>query len=150
MTCHSKVQEIHETDVLDYLFAYDQNKSIPTPECLSYAVSLLKKGEVLAFPTETVYGLGANALNTDAISKIFEAKGRPSDNPLIVHVSSIQMLLDITNMPTIYEKLIAKYWPGPLTILVPKGNLIPSIVTAGHETVAIRMPKNSIARALIA
>jgi L-threonylcarbamoyladenylate synthase len=118
-------------------------------ESISIAAGLLKRGEVVAFPTETVYGLGACALDKEAVSRIFAAKGRPSDNPLIIHISSMEMLKSITTVPEIYTPLIEKYWPGPLTILLPRGELVPLIVTGGHDTVAVRMPSNPVALALI-
>jgi L-threonylcarbamoyladenylate synthase len=111
--------------------------------------------ETVVFPTETVYGLGASALVPAAVARIFAVKGRPSDNPLIVHVSSLPMLRDLLpkdySIPPIYQKLIAAFWPGPLTLLFPaEPSIIPSVVTAGHKTVAIRMPSHPVARALIA
>lgn len=123
-----------------------------TPEKLSEAVDILRKDGLVAFPTETVYGLGANALSETAVKKIFMAKGRPSDNPLIVHISSMEMLEKLLypdNLPPVYYDLCQKYWPGPLTILVPKPKGIPDCVTASQETVAIRMPAHPIARKLI-
>ncbi|KAJ3326200.1 hypothetical protein HDV06_000076 [Boothiomyces sp. JEL0866] len=123
-----------------------------TSENIEKAAQLLAQGNVVAFPTETVYGLGANALDKQAVEKIYQAKGRPSDNPLIVHVSSISMLkklLHPNTIPAIYEKITAKYWPGPLTILVPKPSNIPDIVTAGQKTLAVRIPAHDIARNLI-
>lgn len=119
---------------------------------LDKAVDILRAGELVSFPTETVYGLGANALDERAVEKIFKAKGRPQDNPLIVHVSSVEMLrtLLLPNViPLIYESVIAAHWPGPLTILVPKPDCIPLIVTAGQGTVAFRIPGNEFARNLI-
>ena len=110
----------------------------------------IKKGEIVLFPTETVYGIGANALDGKAVSKIFEAKGRASDNPLIVHISDLYMLEDLAeNVGVIEQKLINKFWPGPLTIVFNKKRCVPDIVTAGLETVGIRMPSNEIARRLI-
>ncbi|KAJ3303942.1 hypothetical protein HDU76_005279 [Blyttiomyces sp. JEL0837] len=107
----------------------------------------------IAFPTETVYGLGANALNPSSVSSIFAAKGRPSDNPLIVHISNLEMLKTLlppnTEIPSIYLPLLHKLWPGPLTILLPKGPQVPATVTAGHASVAVRMPQHPIALALI-
>ncbi|KAI9016972.1 DHBP synthase RibB-like alpha/beta domain-containing protein [Gaertneriomyces semiglobifer] len=123
-------------------------------EVIQYGASLLRRGDIVAFPTETVYGLGANALDPDAVAKIFLAKGRPSDNPLIIHVSSLQMLEsilppDFPQIPATYEAVISVSWPGPLTILVPRGPRVPLTVTGGHETVAVRFPSHPIARALI-
>ncbi len=111
--------------------------------------------ETVAFPTETVYGLGANALDADSVSQIFRTKGRPADNPLIVHVSSLSMLRTLLpdgyRIPPTYEILIKHFWPGPLTLLFPRRQgVIPEIVTASQPTVAIRMPSHPVARALIA
>ncbi|KAI8853298.1 DHBP synthase RibB-like alpha/beta domain-containing protein [Chytridium lagenaria] len=107
----------------------------------------------IAFPTETVYGLGANATSDLCIRSIFHVKGRPSDNPLIVHISSLDMLKTLLpdgyTLPSIYRPILEHHWPGPLTILLPRGPSIPASVTAGHPTVAIRMPSSPIARALI-
>ena len=125
---------------------------IITGKDLEQAAKLLREDQVVAFPTETVYGLGANALSERAIKKIFEAKSRPGDNPLIVHVSSIPMLkrlLAPDGIPEIYLTAIHKYWPGPLTILVKKPECIPNIVTAGQSTVGIRIPSHPVARELI-
>ncbi|WP_099360894.1 L-threonylcarbamoyladenylate synthase [Fredinandcohnia onubensis] len=116
------------------------------------AAELLQENEVVAFPTETVYGLGANALSDEAVAKIYAAKGRPSDNPLIVHISTMEQLhiiaQDISGQA---ERLIEEFWPGPLTlVLKKKENAVASKVTAGLETVAVRMPSHPVALALIA
>ncbi len=114
------------------------------------AAEILKNGGLVAFPTETVYGLGASALNPRAVAKIFEVKDRPSFDPLIVHIADLEMfprLSDTFNQK--YEVLIEKFWPGPLTLVVAKSDIVPKIVTAGLETVAIRMPANQIALELI-
>ncbi|CAG8444461.1 6245_t:CDS:2 [Ambispora leptoticha] len=120
---------------------------------LSRAASLLCSGEVVAIPTETVYGLAANALSSQGVGKIYSTKNRPADNPLIVHISSLKMLRSILqngqDIPAIYLPLIKKFWPGPLTILLPKSNIIPNEVTCNQNTVAIRFPSHPIARALI-
>ena len=113
--------------------------------------------EPVAFPTETVFGLGALSSSTRAVERIFQIKGRPSDNPLIVHVSSLAMLRHKVLpegyvIPEIYQRLFLSFWPGPLTLLFPAGELerkIPKIITAGHATVAVRMPAHPVARALI-
>ncbi|WP_034600630.1 L-threonylcarbamoyladenylate synthase [Clostridiisalibacter paucivorans] len=111
---------------------------------------ILKNGGTVAFPTETVYGLGANALDEGAISKIFEAKGRPQDNPLIVHISDIEEIYPLVReVPVEARRLMDKFWPGPLTIIFEKSQKIPLKITGGLNTVAIRMPSHSIARALI-
>lgn len=110
----------------------------------------IRKGNVVLFPTETVYGIGANALDEDAVSKIFKAKGRASDNPLIVHISNIKMLNNlVTEIGKIEGNLISNFWPGPLTIIFNRKENVPNIVTAGLDTVGIRMPSNVVARKLI-
>lgn len=116
------------------------------------AVYYLKQGEAIGMPTETVYGLAANALCADAVAKIFAAKNRPQDNPLIVHVSSIDMLKSILpnqHLPEVYLPVIRQHWPGPLTIVLPASEKIPTSVTCGHPTVAVRFPSHPIARGLI-
>ena len=116
------------------------------------AAILIKSNEIVAFPTETVYGLGANALNAEAVAKIFQAKGRPSDNPIIVHVSSFEMFTLVTSdiaRSDMVKKLQERFWPGPLTLIVQKSNQVPYITTGNLETVAVRMPNNPIALALI-
>ncbi|MGD6776212.1 L-threonylcarbamoyladenylate synthase [Sutcliffiella horikoshii] len=114
------------------------------------AAGLLKENEVVAFPTETVYGLGANALSDQAVLKIFEAKGRPSDNPLIVHISKLEQLTELVdNVPESAHKLMEAFWPGPLTLVLPKKEGVSQYVTAGLETLAVRMPDHPVARALI-
>ncbi len=115
------------------------------------AASMLKENEVVAFPTETVYGLGANAFSDEAVRKIFEAKGRPSDNPLIVHISSQEQLHEfVEDIPEYALPLINEFWPGPLTLVLrKKGQQLSNIVTAGLDTVAVRMPDHPIALALI-
>ena len=111
---------------------------------------LINKGQVVAFPTETVYGLGANAFDADACMKIFAAKNRPADNPLIVHISNRDMLSSIVSevKPVAY-KLMDAFWPGPLTLIMKKAPNIPEVVTAGLNTVAVRMPDHKDALALI-
>jgi L-threonylcarbamoyladenylate synthase len=124
-------------------------------KAITSAVHHLTQGQVVAFPTETVYGLGAIALDASAAAKIFSTKGRPSDNPLIVHISSLSMLSSLlpasyTPSPA-YAALMQKFWPGPLTLLFPTDpTRVPPIITAGHPTVAVRMPAHPVARALIA
>lgn len=110
----------------------------------------IKEGKIVLFPTETVYGIGANALNEKAVNKIFEAKGRASDNPLIVHICNLDMLNNLVQeVGEIEEKLITNFWPGPLTIIFNRKDCIPNNVTAGLDTVGIRMPSNNVARKLI-
>ncbi|MEM3091364.1 MAG: L-threonylcarbamoyladenylate synthase [Candidatus Pacearchaeota archaeon] len=117
------------------------------------AAELIKNGELVAFPTETVYGLGGNALDPKAIKKIFYAKGRPKDNPLIIHIGKKEQLYEIAEIKDsqkkIVNRLISKFWPGPLTIILKKKKIIPNEVTAGLNTVAVRMPNNKIALNLI-
>jgi L-threonylcarbamoyladenylate synthase len=117
---------------------------------LNEAAELLKNGHTVAFPTETVYGLGANALDKNAVNKIFEAKGRPSDNPLIIHISRKEQVNSLAkDISTNAIKLMETFWPGPLTIVLNKNEDIPVEVTAGLETVAIRMPDHPVALQLI-
>lgn len=116
---------------------------------LREAAARLKRGELVAFPTETVYGLGANALDAKAVAKIFTAKGRPKGNPLIVHVADRKMLRRVVQaMPALASKLAARLWPGPLTLVLSKKSSISSLVTAGLDTVAVRMPQG-LARDLV-
>ncbi|KAI9508677.1 translation factor [Russula earlei] len=126
-----------------------------TENAIKTAVQHLTERHVVAFPTETVYGLGALALDATAATKIFSAKGRPSDNPLIVHISSPSMLSSLlppSYTPSLaYKTLMHRFWPGPLTLLFPANpSCVPSIITAGHPTVAVRLPAHPVARALIA
>jgi len=114
------------------------------------AAQLIKDGKVVAFPTETVYGLGANALNPEAVAKIFELKERPSFDPLIVHIADLAQLKTLLKEQDIrVNKLADKFWPGPLTIILPKSELVPDIVTSGLPTVGVRMPANDVALELI-
>ena len=119
-------------------------------DTISRAAHILKKGGTVAFPTETVYGLGADALNPAAVLKIFEAKGRPADNPLIVHIASMDSLDKIaTDIPPIAFELMDAFWPGPLTLVLKRRSAVPDITTGGLDTVAVRMPDNPVALALI-
>lgn len=114
-------------------------------------IQLIKKGEVIAFPTETVYGLGADAWNPSAVQKVFTQKGRPSDNPLIVHVASTSMVHEFTNeISEDAQKLMQKFWPGPLTLIFKKKAEVLDLVTAGLDTVAIRWPSHPLSQDLIA
>jgi len=114
------------------------------------AAQALQQGNVVAFPTETVYGLGANALNAEAVAKIFEIKQRPFFDPLIVHVDSHDMVQQVVaTVPDIALRCMEAFWPGPLTLVLPKSNNIPEIVTAGLDTVAVRMPQHEVAQKLI-
>lgn len=121
----------------------------PTARAISLAASLIKKGEVVAFPTETVYGLGASALDSKAVEKIFALKGRPADNPIIVHVCSLAMLKRIAKTTSSSILLAKKCWPGPLTIIFEKKAQMPPAVSGGLGTIAVRMPANKAALSLI-
>ena len=127
------------------IFALTENST----SILEQAGKLIKEGSLVAFPTETVYGLGADALNASACASIFVAKGRPSDNPLIVHINEPGDAEAIAYTCPLYYELAEKFMPGPLTIILPKKEIIPKEVTAGLNTVALRCPKHKIARALI-
>ena len=114
------------------------------------AAELIRAGEVVGMPTETVYGLAANAFNENAVRKIFAAKGRPADNPLIVHVSSFEEISPlVTEIPVLARKCAELFWPGPLTMIMPKSDMIPMVTSGGLDTVGIRMPSNNTARAFI-
>ncbi|TYP75636.1 L-threonylcarbamoyladenylate synthase [Paenibacillus methanolicus] len=124
----------------------------PKPEELAEAAGLLREGDTVAFPTETVYGLGADARSDEAVARIFEAKGRPSDNPLIVHIADRAQLAGLA-LPwgELAERLMDRFWPGPLTLVLPAApGAVSSRVTAGLDTVAVRMPSHPVALALIA
>lgn len=120
------------------------------PEELTRAAAIIRNGGTVAFPTETVYGLGANALDAAAAAKIFAAKERPSFDPLIVHIHEMsQLALLTTKLPENAQLLVDRFWPGPLTIVVPKRKVVPDIVTAGLPNVGIRMPNHPVALALL-
>lgn len=117
---------------------------------VSIAASLIRAGEVVGMPTETVYGLAADATNEEAVKKIFEAKGRPCDNPLIVHICRFDMVYDIaSSVPELAYKLAEKFWPGPLTMIMPKSDKIPYVTSGGLDTVGIRFPSHKVALDLI-
>jgi len=119
-------------------------------DAILHAATLIRAGKLVAFPTETVYGLGANALDARAVAKIFEAKGRPSTSPLIVHVESREAAPGlVSEWPAAAQKLAREFWPGPLTLVLPKRACIPDIVTAGLPTVGLRVPANAYALALL-
>ncbi len=119
-------------------------------QSIARAAEYIRMGEVVGFPTETVYGLGANALCPQAVHKIFAAKGRPADNPLIVHISDLSELdALVLDVPEAARRLMEAYWPGPMTLLLPRRPCIPDVVTAGLPTVGIRLPSHPVARALI-
>lgn len=119
------------------------------PQDVELAASLLKEGHVVALPTETVYGLAADALNPDAVRKIFTVKGRPLMDPLIVHVLDLYHAAQIAEINPLGEKLAEVFWPGPLTIILPKKTLVPLLVTANQPSVAIRAPKHPLFRAVL-
>src|SRR3989440_28140 len=122
----------------------------PDPATIERAAALLRAGEVVVFPTETVYGLGAAALQTGAVERIFAAKGRPFNDPLIVHIAEEDALEQLVSSIPGQAKLLARaFWPGPLTLILPRSPLVPKLVTAGLETVAVRMPRHLVALALI-
>ena len=119
-------------------------------EGITAAAQILKNGGIVAIPTETVYGLAASALDPDAIEKVFLAKGRPQDNPLIVHISNMETLPHVAkSVPKTAYELAEAFWPGPLTMVLPRGESIPKSVSAGLDTVAVRMPSSAVARAVI-
>ncbi|MBR2783834.1 MAG: threonylcarbamoyl-AMP synthase [Firmicutes bacterium] len=122
----------------------------PDEAGLQRAAELIRQGLAGAFPTETVYGLGANAYDETAVARIFKAKGRPQDNPLIVHVDSRELADQVAEFTPLAEKLAAAFWPGPLTLVLPRRECIPDAVTAGLPTVGVRMPSHPVAHAFIA
>lgn len=114
------------------------------------SVELLRAGEVVALPTETVYGLAANALNAEAVARIYEIKGRPTQNPIIVHVATLEMAKRcVADWPAVADQLAKAFWPGPLTMVLPRAKEIPEIVTAGGETVGVRWPSHPFMQAVI-
>lgn len=120
------------------------------PDTVSRGAEIIKSGGLLGIPTETVYGLGANGLNPDAVLKIFEAKGRPQDNPLILHVSGPDQVETFCHdIPAVARTLMEKFWPGPLTLVLPAREIVPRRTTAGLDTVAIRCPASSLTRDII-
>ncbi len=126
------------------------NPTSPEPALIERAAEYIKQGKLVAFPTETVYGLGADAFNADAALNVFKAKNRPPDNPLIVHISSMQQLgMVAIGIPANLEKLAEKVWPGPITFILKKSERVPYAVTGNMDTVAVRMPAHPIALALI-
>ena len=117
---------------------------------IDYAAHLLRQGRLVAFPTETVYGLGADASNPDAVRRIFQAKGRPADHPLIVHIPSIDSLNDwALTVPDAAHQLAARFWPGPLAMILNKRPEVPLVVTGGQDTVGLRMPDHPVALRLL-
>ncbi|NLF79881.1 MAG: threonylcarbamoyl-AMP synthase [Clostridia bacterium] len=116
---------------------------------IAKAADMIQSGQLVGFPTETVYGLGADALQAAAVARIFAAKGRPADNPLIAHVCSLEMAEPLADFTPLAARLAERYWPGPLTLVLPRRPLVPDIVSAGLPTVALRFPSHAIAKALI-
>jgi L-threonylcarbamoyladenylate synthase len=142
--CKTKANQMKQTLLLRV------NPENPESAKIQIAAEIIRKGGLVAFPTETVYGLGADALNADAVLTLFEAKKRPLDNPPIVHVSSPNEVPRLVQeVPKKAELLMERFWPGPLTLLFKHSKIVPNVTTAGLETVAVRMPKHSIALALI-
>ncbi len=128
---------------------YNWEEKTDTEE-LKIICNLIKNGEIVIFPTETVYGIGANAYDENAVGKIFIAKGRPSDNPLIVHLADKRKIPEIAEeLTNVEQELVDNFMPGPFTLIMKKKPIIPDIVTGGLETVAVRIPDNIIARAII-
>lgn len=131
------------------IFTIDRDK--PDDHMLKKAADILKKGGLVAFPTETVYGLGANGLDEKAAAGIYRAKGRPSDNPLILHIADKDEIHNLVSKITPNACLLMdKYWPGPLTIILPRAGIVPDVITGGLDTVAVRLPASIAARRLIA
>lgn len=126
--------------------------SPPTDAAIAEAAALIRAGELVAFPTETVYGLGADGLNREAVAKIFQAKGRPGDNPLILHISALDQITPLIacELSPVAKKMADAFWPGPLTMIFPKSARVPENVSAGLSTVAIRFPAHPDAQRLIA
>lgn len=128
--------------------AQDENRI--EEKVMEQAGEIIKKGGLVAFPTETVYGLGGNGLNPESSRKIYEAKGRPSDNPLIIHICRLKDLeLLVTEIPKQAKELADAFWPGPLTMILPKADIVPKETTGGLDTVAVRMPSHKVALAFI-
>lgn len=121
----------------------------PNVDIIKLAGDIIRKGGLVAFPTETVYGLGANALDSEAVHKIFIAKGRPQDNPLIIHVADLAIEEFVEEIPPIAKKMMDKFWPGSLTLIMKKSNKVPDITSAGLDSIGIRMPSNPVANMLI-
>jgi L-threonylcarbamoyladenylate synthase len=137
-------------ETLRLVVAASDLQSEVSQSSLKQAAAILREGGAVAFPTETVYGLGANALNADAVAAIFQAKQRPRWDPLIVHIADDEMLSRVTpSLPAAANLLRAKFWPGPLTLLVPRSSNVPALVTAGRDRIGVRMPAHPVALELI-
>jgi len=123
----------------------------PEPDLIADAAACLRRGGLVAFPTETVYGLGVAAFDAAAVRRLFAAKGRPAEDPLIVHIASLDALAALVSArPPAVDALAARFWPGPLTLVLRRSTLVPDEVTAGLDTVAIRVPAHPVAHALLA
>ena len=139
-----------ETEIIKIEAGQADRQTAETAKRLQYAGKVIRQGGLVAFPTETVYGLGGDALNPQSAKKIYAAKGRPSDNPLIVHIAEMAALDKIVeNVPEYAKRLAAAFWPGPLTIILKKSDIVPKQTTGGLETVAVRMPNHPLALELI-
>jgi len=126
------------------------NPENPDEEKINVAAEVIRRGGIVAFPTETVYGLGVDALNKEAVKRMYEVKGRPPDNPTIVHIAEFNDVYRLAvDVPEVAEELMKRFWPGPLTIVLKASNIVPRVTTGGLETVGIRMPKHNVALALI-
>ncbi|MEM3898831.1 MAG: L-threonylcarbamoyladenylate synthase [Candidatus Bathyarchaeia archaeon] len=126
------------------------NSDTPEIEAIRIAANIIKKGGLVAFPTETVYGLGADALNPKAVKNLFKAKKRPPDNPPIIHVGDVKDVYRLVReVPEKAEKLMEKFWPGPLTLILKRSEIVPDVTVSGLDTIAIRIPKHNVALALI-
>jgi L-threonylcarbamoyladenylate synthase len=126
------------------------NSDAPDGPAIARAAEVLRQGGLVAFPTETVYGLGAHALDRTAVRRIFEAKGRPANDPLIVHIASLEQIAElVVTIPDTARQLARRFWPGPLTVVLPRSARVPDEVTAGLDTVALRIPRHPIAQALL-
>jgi L-threonylcarbamoyladenylate synthase len=122
----------------------------PDPHAIARAGAVLRRGGLVALPTETVYGLGANARDDDAVRRIFQVKGRPPDNPLIVHLAAAEQLTQVTATITALARSLAEqFWPGPLTVVLDVADDLPAVTTGGLRTVAVRVPGHQVARAVI-
>ena len=122
----------------------------PDAASIERAAARIRRGELVAFPTETVYGLGVHALDRAAVTRLFEVKGRPATDPLIVHVASLDQVRPLVRrVPDAAADLATRFWPGPLTLVLPRSSIVPDAVTAGRDTVAVRVPAHPVARALL-
>jgi len=137
-----------DTQLIKFSETISYEESLNHP-AVKQAADLLRAGQIVAFPTETVYGLGANAFDDGAVAAIFAAKGRPADNPLIVHISRIDQLYEVAKPNELALALARAFWPGPLTLILPRQEVVGDIVTAGLDTVGVRMPSHPLAKALI-